>query len=43
VSLPAGPSLNDALQQQLGLQLVSRKLPFNVVVVDSVNRLPEEN
>ena len=32
-----------ALPQQLGLQLISKKLPFDVVVVESVNKLPTEN
>jgi uncharacterized protein (TIGR03435 family) len=37
------PDLFTAIQQQLGLQLVSRKLPFDVVVVDSVDKTPIEN
>jgi uncharacterized protein (TIGR03435 family) len=32
-----------ALQQQLGLHLVPKKLPFGVVVVESFNKLPTEN
>jgi uncharacterized protein (TIGR03435 family) len=41
---PSGvPDLNSALQQQLGLQLGKKDLPFNVVVVDHVRRLPTEN
>ena len=40
---PPAPDLNTALQKQLGLQLVPRKLPFDVVVVDSFNKLPTEN
>jgi uncharacterized protein (TIGR03435 family) len=40
---PVAPSLSIALQQQLGLQLVARKLPFDVIVVDSVDKLPTEN
>jgi uncharacterized protein (TIGR03435 family) len=44
---PDGPSpapdLTTALQQQLGLQLISKKLPFDVVVVESFARLPSEN
>lgn len=31
-----------ALQKQLGLQLVSKKIPLDVVVVDSVDRAPTE-
>jgi uncharacterized protein (TIGR03435 family) len=37
------PDLFTALQQQLGLQLVRKKVPFDVVVVESVDRLPTEN
>jgi uncharacterized protein (TIGR03435 family) len=37
------PDLNTALREQLGLQLVAKKLPFDVVVVESFNRLPTEN
>ena len=32
-----------ALQQQLGLQLVSKKIPFDTVVVESVDKVPTEN
>ena len=32
-----------ALQEQLGLQLVAKKLPFDVVVVESFNRTPADN
>jgi uncharacterized protein (TIGR03435 family) len=41
--LPEAPSLSVALQEQLGLQLVKKKLPFDVVVIESVDRLPTEN
>ena len=37
------PPLAQALKQQLGLELVRAKLPFDVVVVDSVNVSPTEN
>ena len=37
------PDLFAALQQQPGLQLVSRKLPFDVVVVESFDKTPTEN
>ncbi len=40
VGTPAPPDLPTALKQQLGLQLVAKKLPFRVVVVDAVDRLP---
>jgi uncharacterized protein (TIGR03435 family) len=40
---PAPPDLPTALKQQLGLQLIARKLPFHVVVVDAVDRLPTDN
>lgn len=40
---PPAPLLTTALQQQLGLELVSKKLPFDVVVVESVNQVPTEN
>ena len=40
---PVAPSLSIALQQQLGLQLVAKKLPFDVIVVDSADKLPTEN
>ncbi len=37
------PPLPVALQKQLGLQLVSKKLPFDLLVIDSVAKLPIEN
>jgi uncharacterized protein (TIGR03435 family) len=37
------PPLLNALPQQLGLQLVAKKLPFDFVVVDSVHPLQAEN
>ena len=40
---PLAPSLFTALQQQLGLQLVRKKLPFDVLILDAVNKLPTEN
>jgi uncharacterized protein (TIGR03435 family) len=40
---PAAPSVFTALQQQLGLQLVPKKRPFGVVVVESFHKLPTEN
>jgi len=40
---PVAPTVFTALQKQLGLQLVPKKLPFSVVVVESFNKLPTEN
>jgi uncharacterized protein (TIGR03435 family) len=40
---PIAPDLSTALQEQLGLQLVSKKLPFDVVVVEAFKKLPTEN
>ncbi len=37
------PSLFTAIQQQLGLKLVPRKGPIDVLVIDSVNKTPAEN
>lgn len=39
----AGPTLFDALQQQLGLKLESRKGPVQVLVVDHVEMKPTDN
>jgi uncharacterized protein (TIGR03435 family) len=40
---PAAPTVFTALRQQLGLHLASKKFPFDVVVVESFNKLPSEN
>jgi uncharacterized protein (TIGR03435 family) len=40
---PVAADLYTALRQQLGLQLVSKKVPFDVVVVDSVDKVPSAN
>jgi uncharacterized protein (TIGR03435 family) len=40
---PAAPDLFDAIQRQLGLQLVAKKLLFSVIMVESVDKLPTEN
>jgi uncharacterized protein (TIGR03435 family) len=37
------PDLFTALEQQLGLKLVRKKLPFDVLSVDSFHPLPAEN
>ncbi len=40
---PVAASLFTALPAQLGLQLIAKKLPFDVVVVESVEKTPTEN
>ena len=39
----SAPSLFTALRQQLGLQLVSSKVPFDVLTIDRVDTAPTEN
>ena len=36
-------ALSTALQKQLGLQLIAKKLPFEILVIDSVDKMPVEN
>ena len=38
-----GPSIFTVLQEKLGLRLEQRKLPVEILVVDSVSRTPSEN
>ena len=38
-----GPDLFAALQQQLGLKLEDRKAPFEVMVIDHIEKTPTEN
>ncbi len=39
----SGPSLFVALETQLGLRLQEKKVPHDVLVIDSINRIPVEN
>jgi uncharacterized protein (TIGR03435 family) len=40
---PDGPSIFDAVQEQLGLKIEKRKSPAQVLVVDHVEKKPTEN
>jgi len=40
---PPALSLFEAIRKQLGLRLIAQKVPFPMVVVDSVDRMPSEN
>jgi uncharacterized protein (TIGR03435 family) len=42
-SPPPLPDLFSAIQQQLGLRLVHKRLPFDVLIIDQVDRFPTEN
>jgi uncharacterized protein (TIGR03435 family) len=39
----SGPTIFAALQEQLGLKLVSKKVPVDMVIVDHIERTPSEN
>jgi len=39
----AAPILEDALEQQLGLKLVSSKDPFDLIIVEQGERIPTQN
>ena len=38
-----GPDIRDAIQQQLGLSLVSKKVPVEILVIDHAEKVPTEN
>ena len=40
---PDGPSIFDAIQEQLGLKFEKKKLPAQVLVIDHVEKKPTEN
>ncbi len=40
---PSKPALRDAIEEQLGLKLESRKAPLEILVVDHIERIPTEN
>ena len=42
-SIPDGPSIFDAVQEQLGLKIEKRKGPVQILVVDHVDKQPTEN
>ena len=42
-ALPPAPVVFTAIQKELGLQLVAKKLPIDVVVVESFHKTPSEN
>ncbi len=41
--LPGPPSVFDAIQRQPGLKVSAAKVPFPVVVVESLSKTPSEN
>jgi uncharacterized protein (TIGR03435 family) len=42
-STDSAPSIFLALEQQLGLKLESKRLPFDVLVIDHAEKIPTEN
>ena len=40
---PVAPDLFAAIEKQLGLQLIRKKVPFDVLIIDAVDPLPTEN
>jgi len=38
-----GPDIRDAIQQQLGLRLVSKKVPVETLVIDHAEKVPTGN
>jgi uncharacterized protein (TIGR03435 family) len=38
-----GPDIRDAVQQQLGLRLVSKKIPVDILVIDHAEKVPTGN
>lgn len=41
--IPSAPTLFTALREQLGLELVRKKVPFHHVIVEDVDRTPSDN
>ena len=39
----SGPTISTALQEQLGLKLASRREPVDLLVVESVEKVPTKN
>lgn len=42
-TIPFGPSLQQAIEQQLGLRLEPRDEPMEILVIDRISRTPTEN